>query len=127
MKSPAASPSPWADLSAVALSGLCLLHCLALPLLASLLPVLGAWSEAEWVHGVFVLLAVPLSVAALWRAHARSRLPLRLWVLAGLGMGLLAIGAMGWPQARWETPITVAGSLMLVATHALNLRRGHRH
>ena len=29
------------DVSAIALSGLCLLHCLALPLLAALLPLFG--------------------------------------------------------------------------------------
>lgn len=122
-----AAPSPWADLSAAALSGLCLLHCLALPLLASLLPVLGTWSEAEWVHGAFVLLALPLSLFALGRAHARRALPLKMWVLAAFGLLALAAGAFGWPDARWETPITVAGSLMLVATHAGNLRRGHAH
>ena len=126
MKSSPATAS-WADLSAAALSGLCLLHCLALPVLASLLPVLGAWSGAEWVHVVFVLVAVPLSLGALWRAHARSPLPASLWLMGTLGLLLLAAGALGWPRAQWETPITVAGSLALVATHALNLRRSHRH
>lgn len=127
MKPATPTASTWADLSAAALSGLCLLHCLALPLLASLLPVLGAWSQAEWVHGVFVLLALPLSLLALGRAHARRALPLKMWALAALGLAALAAGALGWPDARWETPITVGGSLMLVATHAWNLRRGHAH
>jgi len=119
--------SPWGDLSAVALSGLCLLHCLALPLVASLLPVLGAWSEAEWVHAVFVLFALPLSVAALARAHRRRALPAWMWAMAALGLALLSAGALGWPSAHWETPITVTGSLLLVAVHVCNLRRGHAH
>ncbi|HVJ37096.1 MAG TPA: MerC domain-containing protein [Stenotrophomonas sp.] len=119
--------SPWADLSAAALSGLCLLHCLALPLGASLLPMLGAWSEAEWVHIVFVLLAAPLSVAALYRAHQWRPLPAGMWALAALGLALLTAGALAWPSARWETPITVAGSFVLVATHLCNLLRGHAH
>ena len=125
MKSPLAAA--WADLSAVALSGLCLLHCLALPLLAALLPVLGSWTESEWVHGLFVLLAVPLSLAALSRAHRRRRLPGRLWLAAGLGLAALGAGAAGWPHASWETPITVGGSLLLAGTHLWNLRRGHAH
>jgi len=124
---PSFAASSWADLSAAALSGLCLVHCLALPVLASLLPVLGAWSEAEWVHAVFVLVAVPLSIGALWRAHARAPLPASLWLMGALGLLLLAAGALGWPRPQWEAPVTVAGSLALVATHALNLRRGHRH
>ncbi len=121
------APTPWADLSAAALSGLCLLHCLALPLLASLLPVLGTWSDAEWVHGLFVLMALPLSLLALGRAHARRRLPWRMWALAALGLLALTAGALGWPDTRWETPITVGGSLLLVATHLWNLHRGHAH
>ena len=119
--------SPWGDLSAVALSGLCLLHCLALPLVASLLPVLGAWSEAEWVHVVFVLFALPLSAAALARAHRRRALPAWMWAMAALGLALLSAGALGWPSAHLETPITVTGSLLLVAVHVCNLRRGHAH
>lgn len=117
----------WADLSAVALSGLCLLHCLALPVLAALLPVFGAWSDSEWLHAVFVLFAVPLSLTALLRAHARRRLPPRLWLMAALGLAALAAGALGWPRAAWETAITVGGSLLLVGAHAWNLRRGHAH
>ena len=127
MKPANPAASPWGDLSAVALSGLCLLHCLALPLVASLLPVLGAWSEAEWVHVVFVLFALPLSAAALARAHRRRALPAWMWAMAALGLALLSAGALGWPSAHWETPITVTGSLLLVAVHVCNLRRGHAH
>jgi len=118
----------WADASAIALSGLCLLHCLALPLLASLLPLLGAWSEAEWVHGLFVALAMPVTGYALWRTHRRQCLPGSMWLLAGGGLSLLAAGALGWPLAKAETGLTVAGSLMLAGTHLWNaLRRRHGH
>jgi hypothetical protein len=50
------------DASAVGLSALCLVHCLALPALALLLPVLGFWAQAEWVHVAFVLIAAPVAV-----------------------------------------------------------------
>ena len=42
------------DTVAIGLSGLCLAHCLALPIFASLLPIAGAWAEAAWVHWLFV-------------------------------------------------------------------------
>lgn len=118
----------WADASAIALSGLCLLHCLALPLLASLLPLLGTWSEAEWVHGLFIALAMPVTGYALWRTHRRQPLPSPMWWLAGGGLSLLAAGALGWPLVDAETGLTVAGSLMLAGTHVWNaLRRRHGH
>ncbi|MQP74533.1 MerC family mercury resistance protein [Stenotrophomonas sp. MYb238] len=115
------------DASAVALSTLCLLHCLALPLLAALLPLFGAWSEAEWVHGVFVLIAAPLSGYALWRAHRHRPLPAALWLLAGAGLALLLAGASGVPGEHAETPLTVAGSLALAGAHLWNAARRHAH
>ena len=115
------------DVSALALSGLCLLHCLALPLLAALLPLLGTWSEAEWVHGLFVLIAAPLTSYALWRAHRHRPLPAALWLLAGTGLALLLAGACGGLGARAETPLTVAGSLALASAHLWNAARRHAH
>lgn len=121
------SPTPsLLDASAVTLSSLCLLHCLALPLLASLLPLFGAWSKAEWVHVLFVALAAPLTGFALWRAQRRRPLPRGLWLLASAGLTGLAAGAAGWPQASAETPLTVAGSLMLAGAHLWNTARRHR-
>ncbi|MEQ7894157.1 MerC family mercury resistance protein [Xanthomonas arboricola] len=128
------------DNSAIALSSLCLLHCLALPLLAAALPLLGAWSRAEWVHMVFATAAVPLSSYALWSSHRRHALPAPVWALAVFGrhrrhalpapvwalavFGLagLVLGASGVAGGSWETPITVTGSLLLASTHLLNLR-----
>ncbi|WP_115515014.1 MULTISPECIES: MerC family mercury resistance protein [Xanthomonas] len=110
------------DTSAIALSGLCLLHCLALPLLAVALPLLGAWSRAEWVHVVFAAAAVPLSGFALWSTHRRHALPAPVWALAGLGLAGLALGASGIAGGTLGTPITVTGSLLLASAHLLNLR-----
>ncbi|PZT29611.1 hypothetical protein A7X93_14910 [Stenotrophomonas maltophilia] len=122
------SPSPaLLDAGALALSSLCLLHCLALPLLAATLPLFGAWAQAEWVHLLFVAIALPLTGYALWRADRRHRLPVMAWTAAGLGLGLLLAGALELPSHAWETPLTVTGSLLLAATHVWNARRRHRH
>ncbi len=89
MKSPSAA---LLDAGAVALSSLCLLHCLALPLLAAALPLFGTWAEAEWVHLLFVAIALPLTGYALWRAERRHPLPVLAWATAGAGLGLLLAG-----------------------------------
>lgn len=115
------------DAGAVALSGLCLLHCLALPLLAAALPLLGVWAEADWVHALFVAVAAPMTGFALWRAHRQQRLPALAMVTAAAGLGLLLAGALGWPNHASETPMTVAGSLLLASTHVWNAWRRHRH
>jgi hypothetical protein len=115
------------DAGAIALSSLCLLHCLALPLLAAALPLMGVWAQAEWVHVVFVAIAAPTTGFALWRAHRQHPLPALAMASAATGLLLLLAGAAGWPSHDAETPMTVAGSLMLASTHIWNAWRRHRH
>lgn len=104
------------DGSAIGLSGLCLLHCLALPVAAGFAPLLGVWSEAEWVHLAFVALAAPISAGAL--VLARPRRPAAI-ALAATGLGLL-IAALFFHEA--ETLMTVAGGLTLATGHLVNWR-----
>jgi len=106
---------------AMSLSGLCLVHCLALPVLALSLPILGIFAEAEWVHWLLVGLAAPVSMLALLGASAR-----RSWGLVAtalIGLCLLLAGAAGWPDHDWETALTVAGGLVLASAHWANWRR----
>lgn len=114
------------DASAIGLSALCLVHCLALPALALALPFLGAWSHAEWVHVVFICAAAPIALTALmdWRMlrpHAWA-----LVALAALGLGLMLAGALEVPSAGWERPLTVIGGVILATAHILNWRRRPR-
>ncbi len=104
------------DGSAIGLSGLCLAHCLALPVAAAFFPLLGVWSEAEWVHVTFVALAAPLSAGAL--VLTRPRKPAAI-ALAAAGLALL-VAALSYPAA--ETLMTVAGGLALAVGHVVNWR-----
>lgn len=123
----AGSPSRTAiiDVSAITLSGLCVVHCLALPLIAAFLPLAGAWSEAEWVHKAFVVLALPLSGFAIVRGLSGPD-----WkVFVGLAVtGLILLVAAAFVEALhdFETPVTVAGALMLASAHIWRWAR-HAH
>ncbi len=113
------------DAAAISLSGLCLAHCLILPVLVVSLPMLTRISEAEWLHWTFVALAVPVSLMAFHRAGSRATLAT---LTAIMGLLLLVMGAAGWPRPDLEIPLTVAGSLTLAAAHLLNWRRiARRH
>jgi len=106
------------DVAAISLSGLCLAHCLALPLIASLLPLAGVGAEAPWVHWALALTAAPISLWTLTRRPAAGPL------LSGLlGIALLFSGAAEFPSHETETMITVAGALVLSVAHILNWRR----
>jgi hypothetical protein len=108
------------DAFAIGLSGLCLAHCLALPLLAGLLPLAGAWAGAEWVHWLFAAVAAPVSLWTLVRPTDRAA---GVVVLALAGLTLLFAGAAGFPSHELETPLTVTGGLLLAAAHLINWRR----
>lgn len=111
------------DASALSLSGLCLVHCLVLPVAAIFMPALFLLSHAEWVHTAFLVFAVPMTSLALWSVHKHHPLPPALVLVAALGLICLAGGALGWPLQKWEEQITIVGSLLLVAAHVWNWRR----
>ncbi len=113
------SHSRLSDGLAVGLSGLCLAHCLALPVVVAALPALGAFSEAAWVHMVFLAAAIPASYLAL----RGVRPPRGLFLLVTSGLLLLAAGSVHWGGHELAEGLTVAGSLLLVAGHLWNWRR----
>lgn len=113
--------------AAMGSSLLCLLHCLALPLLLAAVPVsaespLGGEDFHLWV----LVFAVPASGAALWigRAKHGAAWPL---VLGALGLALLAAGALMLGGTAGETPVTILGSAALIAAHLGNWRLRHAH
>ena len=113
-----------ADQAAIGLSALCMLHCLSLPLLISLLPALGVLQAYEsWTHRGLLLLTVPVSAWALTRGCARHGHWSR---VVGIGMlalvTLLAAMLLEPIVPGLALPLTVAGSLGLIASHVLNLR-----
>ncbi len=119
---PALKPSRW-DRLGIAVSGVCVAHCLLLPALVSMLPL---WPTAAavhgWLHPVFALVLVPTTVLAAasgYRKHGQRR------IVALLGVGLLVIlvaGVLGHaaPGAFAETAVTLGGSGLLITGHWRN-------
>ena len=131
------SPSPPAavvalDATAVTLSALCLLHCLALPLLVALLPLASAtFVSDERFHRWMLWLVVPTTVLALWtgwRHHRRTAIVL----LGTVGVSFIAFAAYGRVlvdlSETGDTVLTVIGALGLGVAHVWNLRaQGRLH
>ena len=114
------------DASAVGLSALCLVHCLALPAMALLLPVLGVWARAEWVHVAFVLMATPIAALTFFDFAAGRPRSWPLAIIAALGLGLMVAGALEVPGPTFERGLTVLGGALLASAHIANWRRRHR-
>lgn len=112
----------WFDGMAVGASALCLIHCLALPLVIAALPALAARLDlGEGFHLAVLAFALPVSGFALiegWRRH-RGVTPL---VVGAVGLVLLGAGVAFEDMVAVETGVTVAGSLLLAGAHMANWR-----
>ncbi|MEP2990338.1 MAG: MerC domain-containing protein [Parasphingorhabdus sp.] len=108
--------------SALFLSGLCILHCLGLPLLFAALPALSTVLELpEVFHFNLVVTALPLSltVLAFGMHQHRSLTPLVIGA-----MGLLSMMAALTEQFHSnEVILTVVGATGLALAHIANWRR----
>ncbi|MEM6535519.1 MAG: MerC domain-containing protein [Pseudomonadota bacterium] len=109
------------DAVAIGMSGLCVVHCLALPVLASAAPVLGVISEAEWLHRLLVIMALPLALLAFTRTPSRSA-QIAFGLPAIIGSVLLFLGASAEPLHDYETLLTVIGAVFLGGAHILRWR-----
>ncbi len=114
-------PGSWLDGTAVALSALCVLHCIALPLVVAGLPFLAHIVEGH-LHAQMLVVVLPLSVVAFGVGYRRHH-DRRVIFIGLLGMLLLVFGAtiahdqLGLAADR---TMTILGALVLGAAHLSN-------
>lgn len=114
----------WLDGAAVTLSALCLVHCLALPLIVAGLPFLAQYSEGH-LHAQVLVVVLPLSSVALLLGFRRHR-NWRILLGGAAGMLLLIIGATIAHEQLGQAAdrgFTIAGSLVLATAHFYNSYR----
>lgn len=112
------------DIAGIFISGLCVVHCIAVPLILFLAPTLSAslFPSEDMTH--VVLLAFILGIAGVafvsgFRVHGQWR-PV-VWMAIGM---VLVIYATFFAHSQlghfWEPVIAIVGSLALVRAHYLN-------
>ena len=106
------------DRIAIAISGVCLVHCLATAVFLGLLASAGDFLGAEWIHEVGLSLAMILGGLALGRGVAQLGYMIPSAV-GGLGLGVM-MGALRLPHDGTEALYTVIGVGILALGHQLN-------
>ena len=118
------------DKTAVSLSLVCAIHCLAMPMAVVLLPSVAALSLSDEAFHIWLLVAVlPFSIYALTmgcKKHKRYRL-----LLIG-GAGLLVLSFAGFfghdtLGHAWERWLTLIGASVIALGHLWNHRLCLRH
>jgi len=118
-----AIPTSRLDRLAMALSGLCLVHCVGTAILLGLLASAGGFLGRPIIHEVGLSLAMILGTIALGRGviHHGFLMPS---AIGALGLGVMA-WALSLPEGGHEAAYTVAGVLILALGHRLNLIAQH--
>lgn len=109
------------DTAGMFVSGLCLAHCLATPVLLALggFGVLGALLEDRLVHLALLVPVLFLALASFPRACRRHRRPA---VMVVGFSGLLILVAALYLEGTWELLASTAGAGLLVTAHWVNRR-----
>lgn len=111
-------PTRRLDRVAIALSGLCLVHCLATAVLLALLSAAGGWLGSPIIHEVGLTLAMILGSIALGRGFREHG-----FLLPAL-VGMIGLAIMGYALTLTEGGIeplfTVLGVSILALGHRLN-------
>lgn len=115
---------PDLDDAGAAASLTCAIHCAMMPLVVTLLPLVGLTFLAdERVEWGLLALSASLGISSLcfgFREHGSRRA----LVILTVGLSLLALGRIseerqwGW----WAVPVVVAGGCTVAASHLLNRR-----
>jgi len=117
------NPLSFLDNMAVALSGLCLLHCLTLPILIALIPFMSQFGEGHF-HVQMLLVVLPVSVMAFSLGFRRHRVK-SVIAWGGVGMLLLVLGATVVHDSFGlvaDRTVTICAALILAFAHYFNNR-----
>ena len=113
------------DMAAIALSGICMIHCVASVAGVFAIGLLSAFGHVDEIfHLTMLAFIVPVSVLAIGAGYRRHR---RRWVLVpGLlaltGLCLLTVLEGAMHGTLWEPVLTSLVGVGLVATHLGNIR-----
>jgi hypothetical protein len=109
------------DRVAIFVSGLCLVHCVATLLFATLLASAGSYFLADpRIHEYGLAIAIVLAGTALLRGAMRHRRKLPI-ILGIIGLSLMAAGLMV-EHGVAEAAATICGVLFVATAHRLNTR-----
>lgn len=111
------------DRAAMALSGLCVVHCIATAAFVAAAASIGGILGAEWIHETGLVIAMALGAVGLGRGVMQHGYILPV-AIGSLGLGVMA-GALSMPHGGGEVVSTILGVSILALGHDLNFRASH--
>ena len=114
------------DNISIYISGFCLIHCLAFPILSVSIPLYGFFTENHF-HEILLFLIIPISSFALYRGfkNHKNRRIISVGIIGGILVFLGATILHNQVNSTYELIITVIGSVLLALAHFNNNRVSH--
>lgn len=128
------------DRIAITLSGICVIHCIAFPIIASLIPLFsttilhGHAMHDFWFHHFILLFILPFSLIAIIAGYQRHKqfLPV---VITSIGLTVLVTTSLFAGELisnhiiphQGETILTLIGGIIHAAGHFMNLTATTSH
>lgn len=113
------------DRLGIVLSGSCMAHCLLLPIMITLFPIVqGSMLEEESFHALFLVFVMPTSIAALF-IGCRKHKHLLTALFGMIGLTILTVAAFwahDWVGLSGERIMTSIGGAMLALSHWSNYK-----
>jgi len=125
---PGTPPTTHWDKTAIFLSALCLVHCLAIPIALLLGTAASQWlldTETQ-MHWLLLALAAPLSGFTLWHGYKKHNAKAILF-FGCTGLTLMLIGVSHLLGDRFEIVLTAIGVSLVLVAHVKNLTLNHSH
>ncbi len=110
------------DMAGMTASTLCLIHCLAMPVIIALIPTFAAQLfESEWFHVVLAFAVLAFCLLAFIPGYSRHHDKRLIWIgVVGLSFVFFATFVARYWSEQAEIGLVTVGNLVLVAGHLLN-------
>jgi len=113
------------DKAGIIVSVLCAIHCLSLPILVSILPLIGLqFLSNEIVEFIFILLA--LFIATLSLSGSYFKIHRNFFPIAVLLIGFLILIVGRNLFEEFEVVLTVTGALVVITAHIINWKLSNK-
>lgn len=116
------------DTAGMTASTICLIHCLAMPVVIALIPAFAAeLFESEWFHITLAFAVFIFCLAAFVPGYHRHHDKRLIWIgAAGVSLVFFATFVARFWSETAEIAIVTVGNLVLVAGHLLNRKLTHK-
>ncbi|MBS1996426.1 MAG: MerC domain-containing protein [Cyanobacteria bacterium SZAS LIN-2] len=117
------------DALGIVASAICMVHCLALPVIFAVLPMTSKWLGQDNVHYLLAGWVLLFCLAAIVPGYLKHRqLNILICMLAGLSLVLAATFGLSFGISEsLEVPMITVGNLLVIAAHWRNRSLSHAH